>query len=62
MECVKAHFPRFQRALQGGAHEHCRMCVSCGMDIRQQCPDIKPGAGRILLCVKAHFAALSEFV
>jgi hypothetical protein len=30
------------------------------MDIDQQCPTVKPGGGRILICVKEHFAALSE--
>jgi hypothetical protein len=30
------------------------------VDIREQCPSVKRGAGRILLCVKEHFAALSE--
>ena len=34
---------------------------ACKADIRQQCPGIKPGAGRLLLCVKAHYAALSPF-
>jgi len=33
---------------------------SCGTDIHEQCPAIKPTAGRILLCVKKHFASLSE--
>jgi hypothetical protein len=33
---------------------------SCGADIHEQCPALKPGAGRILLCVKKHFVALSE--
>ena len=43
--------------MQGGAREHRK---SCGADIQKQCPTIKPGTGRILLCVKKHFAALSE--
>jgi len=33
---------------------------ACGENIREQCPGVKPSAGRILLCVKEHFAALSE--
>jgi len=33
---------------------------SCGADIQEQCRAIKPSAGRILLCVKQHFAALSD--
>jgi hypothetical protein len=30
------------------------------MDIDMQCPTAKPGGGRILICVKEHFTALSE--
>jgi hypothetical protein len=33
---------------------------ACGEDIQEHCPAVKPGAGRILLCVKEHFAAMSE--
>ena len=33
---------------------------ACGADIQKHCPGVKPGAGRILLCVKQHFAAMSE--
>jgi hypothetical protein len=29
-------------------------------DIDEQCPGVKPGAGRILLCVKQRFAALTD--
>ncbi|MBO0716747.1 MAG: hypothetical protein J2P55_05350 [Rhizobiales bacterium] len=33
---------------------------ACKADINQQCPAARPGAGRILLCMKKHFAKLSE--
>ena len=33
---------------------------ACGADIALQCPSTKPGAGRLLLCVKTHYAALGE--
>jgi len=33
---------------------------ACGADIQAQCPGVKVGGGRILLCVKRHFAAMSE--
>ena len=33
---------------------------ACGADIQKHCPTVKPGAGRILLCVKQRFGALSE--
>jgi len=34
--------------------------TSCADDIQKQCPGIEPSAGRILICVRGHFAALSE--
>ena len=33
---------------------------ACKADIEQQCPGTRPGAGRILLCMKKHFAALGQ--
>jgi len=33
---------------------------ACMADLQQQCPGTRPGAGRLLLCVKAHYAALSR--
>ena len=33
---------------------------ACKADIEQQCPTARPGAGRILLCMKKHFAALGQ--
>ena len=42
--------------MQGGSCEDHRG----GVDIHQKCTRVKAGAGRILLCVKQHFAAMSE--
>jgi hypothetical protein len=53
-------FRRFCAALPGGAREVATVRESCGADIEAQCPAVQPRAGRILLCVKQHFAALSE--
>jgi hypothetical protein len=33
---------------------------ACGENIREQCRGVKPSAGRILMCVKEHFDALSD--
>jgi len=33
---------------------------ACKADIEQQCPGTRPGAGRIVLCVKKHFTALGQ--
>jgi hypothetical protein len=60
MECVKAHFQDFTEPCKAALTRIGAVRESCGADIHEQCPDIKPSAGRILLCVKQHFAALSE--
>jgi hypothetical protein len=60
MECVKAHFTDFTEPCKAALVRIAVVRKSCGADINEQCPAIKPGAGRILLCVKKHFAALSE--
>src|SRR5262249_29050005 len=41
------------------------LTASLALDVRWQrraapCPAMKPGSGRILLCVKKHFPALSD--
>jgi hypothetical protein len=56
----KGHFQDFTEPCKAALVRITAVRESCGVDIHQQCPDIKPGAGRILLCVKKHFAALSE--
>ncbi len=33
---------------------------ACAADVKAQCPDIKPGGGKLKACVKAHFSDLSE--
>ena len=33
---------------------------ACNADIERQCHAAQPGAGRILLCMKRHFAALGQ--
>jgi len=32
---------------------------ACGADIKQLCPEIKPGEGRLKACFKEHFGQLS---
>jgi hypothetical protein len=46
--------PDRARAGRGGAQS------LCDADVQKQCPAVRPGAGRIILCVKAHYAAMSE--
>ena len=59
-ECVKVHFEDFSEPCKAALVSIVAVREACGADIQKQCPAIKPGAGRILLCVKQHFAALSE--
>jgi hypothetical protein len=33
---------------------------ACIADVARVCPGIKPGSGRLLLCVRRRYAALSE--
>ena len=32
---------------------------ACAADIKQLCPEVKPGEGRLKACVKEHFGQLS---
>src|SRR5271166_2371649 len=41
------------------AHAASAVAKACAADIKAQCPDIKPGGGKLKACVKAHFADLS---
>ena len=41
------------------AHAASAVAKACAADIKAQCPDIKPGGGKLKACVKAHFSDLS---
>jgi hypothetical protein len=47
--------------MQGSAGSATGVRQACKADIAQRCPTARPGAGRILLCVKRHFATLGLF-
>ena len=34
---------------------------ACAADIKQLCPEVKPGEGRLKACVKEHFGQLTAF-
>jgi hypothetical protein len=36
------------------------LTAACGADVHEQCPGVRPNAGRVLQCVKRHFASLSD--
>jgi Cysteine rich repeat len=60
MECVNAHFQDFTEPCKAALVKLAAVRESCRADIHEQCPAIKPSAGRILLCIKRHFTSLSE--
>jgi hypothetical protein len=41
------------------SHAASAVAKACAADIKAQCPDIKPGGGKLKACVKAHFTDLS---
>jgi hypothetical protein len=58
-DCIEAHFQDFARSCQAALLDIATVREACAADIAQQCPATKPGAGRILICVKKHYAELS---
>ena len=59
-KCTEAHFQDFTESCKAALVKIASQIEACGADIHEQCPDIKPNAGRILLCVKQHFTSLSD--
>ena len=59
-DCIKTHFNEFAGPCQAALVRVAAVSEACGADIQRHCPAVKPSGGRILFCVKAHFAALSE--
>jgi hypothetical protein len=57
---VKARFDNFSEPCKAALVRIAVVREACGADIQEHCPAVKPGAGRIFLCVKQHFSALSE--
>jgi hypothetical protein len=33
---------------------------ACAADVKQFCPNVKPGGGRILQCLEEHFKEVSD--
>ena len=59
-ECIKTHFQEFVEPCKPALVRIAPVRESCGTDIRKQCRAVNPSAGRVLLCVKKHYTALSE--
>jgi len=58
-DCMKVHFEAFSGVCKTALVKVAAISSACSNDVAQQCPSIKPGSGRILLCVKSHYSALS---
>ena len=59
-ECIESHFQDFNERCRTALVRTAAVREACKADIEQQCPTERPGAGRILLCVKKRFAALGQ--
>ena len=59
-ECIESHFQDFNERCRTALVRTAAVREACKADIEQQYPAERPGAGRILLCVKKHFAALGQ--
>lgn len=63
MECLEAH----EGALSAACRNHQKviqtkmssMRESCKADVERLCKDIKPGGGRVMLCLRDHLGELS---
>ncbi len=44
----------------GGKDKKARALSACKADLEKFCKDVKPGGGRLIKCLKAHEAELSE--
>jgi len=58
-DCIKLHFAAFSDACKTALVRRAAVSSACADDIAKQCPSTKPGSGRVLLCVKSHYATLS---
>lgn len=59
-DCIKAHFNSFSGVCKTALVRIAAVTNSCTDDIAKQCPSVRPGSGKILLCAKRHYPALSE--
>ena len=59
-ECIESHFQDFHEQCRAALLQTAAVREACRADVEQQCHAARPGAGRILLCMKKHFAALGH--
>src|SRR5262249_35048413 len=59
-ECVKLHFSDLSESCKASLVRITAVLKACAADIQAQCHLIKPGAGRIFLCVKEATVKAAE--
>ena len=50
-ECMKLHFPELSERCKASLVRIATVLKACETDIQERCHLIKPGAGRVFLCV-----------
>lgn len=60
VECIERYFQDFHEQCRAALLQTAAVREACDADIAQHCHAARPGAGRILQCVKKHFPALGQ--
>jgi len=62
-DCMRSSWsalvPRCQTALWAAQEKQDQLQAICGKELGRWCPEVRPGQGRVLACLKAHDAELS---
>jgi len=59
-DCLIEHFGELFANCKAALLKVVAMAKACRTDIKQQCPDVKLGGGRIQACMESHLADVSE--
>ena len=59
-DCLKAYFGELFTNCKAALLKVVAIAKACRTDVKQQCPDVKLGGGRIQACMESHLADVSE--
>ena len=59
-DCLIEHFGELFANCKAALMKVVAIARACRPDIKQQCPDVKLGGGRIQACMESHLADVSE--
>jgi len=59
-DCIKLHFAAFSDACKTALVKVAAVTSACSDDVAKQCPSMKPGSGRLMLCLKKQYPTLSD--